>query len=391
MASTSIHAPKARLLRELLEEQQEPFVLDVYLLERGHSKKIRDSDTSKDGWINSVLKNRERSPKRSKRMKSILARVFFGKASGGSNYDRKACNVERFGDFGIGSDMGRETQVEELHQLSSASFCNADMEREIEVAEIDRFSSASYTTLFDSSSEGNMEEFSSTKHNPFPSTDSFGVLKLNTMKDKVSTDGRHQSIEDSKQFSPVSVLEIPFEDGSPGNNQMQFFPRIERRNPTVSSFNLDKEAAKDPVLTTSMWEHFVHSLTEQEELHGFSSSSVCLTKTKRMLQQRRQLLRELVERNLQKGTRCQVLESAEIKNIEKIIFDQIFSWEKQGGSSTNITQMLGYDLKEAKQEWDHFRQETTGIQVDIADAIFEEITNEIVVHMLDSFELERCQ
>lgn len=187
MASTSIHAPKARRLRELLEEQQEPFVLDVYLLERGHSKKIRDSDTSKDGWINSVLKNRERSPKRSKRMKSILARVFFGKASGGSNYDRKACNVERFGDFGIGSDMGRETQVEELHQLSSASFCNADMEREIEVAEIDRFSSASYTTLFDSSSEGNMEEFSSTKHNPFPSTDSFGVLKLNTMKDKVRT------------------------------------------------------------------------------------------------------------------------------------------------------------------------------------------------------------
>lgn len=185
MASPPVQAPKARRLRELLEEQQEPFVLDDYLLERGHSKKIRDSDTSKDGWLNSVLKNRESSPKRSKLMKSVLARVFFGKASGGSNYDRKACHVERFGDFGIGSDMGRETQVEELHQFSSASFSNADMEREIEVAEIDQFSSASFTTLFDSSSEGNMEEFSSTQHNPFPSTDSFGVLKLNTMKDKV--------------------------------------------------------------------------------------------------------------------------------------------------------------------------------------------------------------
>ena len=72
-------------------------------------------------------------------------------------------------------------------------------------------------------------------------------------------------------------------------------------NSKVSSFSVDIGPAKDSILTTSMWGHFAHSLTEQEELHGFSSSSVCLIKTKRMLQQRRQLLldsvRELVERN----------------------------------------------------------------------------------------------
>lgn len=174
---------------------------------------------------------------------------------------------------------------------------------------------------------------------------------------------------------------------------VQVFPRTKRRNAAISSFNLAKEVAKDSILSTSMWEHLVHSFTEQEELRGFISSSVGLSKSKRMLQQKRKLLldcvREVVERSLEKGARCQVLEYAETRNNEKIVLDQIFSWGKQGGNATNITQILGCDLMEAKLEWDQFQPQMPEIQIEIADVIFEEITNEIVVDMLDSFELKR--
>lgn len=184
MAVLPNQSSKVRHLRELLEERQEPFVLDVYLLEKGLSKKIGNSDSCKDSWLSFVSKNREGSPKCSKVMKSVLAKVLFGKALKKKNLGRKACNVGRFGDFCFDSDRGRETQVEKLHQFSSAlslddgscsnSFSTGDVERETQVTEMDRISSASCTTLFDSCSEGSMEEFTS-------------VLKVNILKDKVIT------------------------------------------------------------------------------------------------------------------------------------------------------------------------------------------------------------
>lgn len=40
--SSSTSSPKARRLYELLEEQQEPFFLDIYLLEKGYSTRVLD-------------------------------------------------------------------------------------------------------------------------------------------------------------------------------------------------------------------------------------------------------------------------------------------------------------------------------------------------------------
>lgn len=184
MASVSNPAP-VRRLRELLEEKQAPFFLDAYLEERGYSKKCSNSDSTKDCWLGSFLKNKENFPKCSRTMKSIIAKVVSSRNLKTLNCDTKACYEVRSTDFGIDSDMGRKAQVGELGEFSSASpkrktsnfdirssddgkfsdYCDVSgMEMKTQVMEFGWFSPASSMTAFDSCSEGNLEESPSPQH-----------------------------------------------------------------------------------------------------------------------------------------------------------------------------------------------------------------------------------
>ncbi|XP_077233889.1 uncharacterized protein LOC143876124 isoform X2 [Tasmannia lanceolata] len=365
----SFHRSKPiRRLHELLEEQQEPFLLDVYLLEKGNSRKGWNSESRTRFWpcdscqnVQSLCnysfrKRRVRIINCSKILRSVLTKIVSGKNRKAPNCDYKASVNGRFSV----SDLGGETQVVEL----------------------DRFSTASSATVFDSCSDGDMDESHSAQksHISLSSTDAFRVPKLHTMKEKAATYRKVQwgYMEDCKQLSPVSVLEVP-------SDEVQFCPRACK----------EEHPSEETILSAPQWEFLLHSLEEKQSIEVAKPEELlkCCSsflKAKRVSQQTNQLLidcvKEVVESRSRKG-RWNFDEFLGPELLGKTIFDQICSWGKQGGDVTNITHLIKSDFSNSIQEWRHFHPQVKQIGIEIGDAIFEDIRDEIVS---DFFALERC-
>ncbi|XP_058081468.1 uncharacterized protein LOC131229510 isoform X2 [Magnolia sinica] len=345
MASSHTKPAPIRRLSDLLEEQQEPFLLDVYLLEKGYSKKIYNSDARNQSWIGDSCKKLLRLSREgintSKLLKSALKNLIFDRNT--SNCDRKPSGSGRFSLYSYDSDKDKKTQVMELDRVSSACSGRARS----------------------SCPDGNVI---------FSSAENFRPLELYNFKKQAAADRKLQwgCMEDCKQFSPVSVLEPPSDEGSPGHNHSN------GENPYALNFNIHNEASEEAILSASLW-----------DLLGDGSSQHL--KSKRVLQQTKQLLfdcvREVIESHARKERSNECIGP---EKLGKIVCDQIISWGKQGGNETNITQMLETDFSENGKQWKHFQPQIKEIGNGIGDAIFYEIRDEIVSDMLDLFVLERC-
>ncbi|OVA09422.1 protein of unknown function DUF4378 [Macleaya cordata] len=419
MASSS-SLPKTtqvKRLSELLQEQQEPFHLDVYLLERGYSKKKLNFD----GTVGCCPPENPPSGKDLKRLASYSSK----RRKGNQNYPnilRSVLNklTSVYDNRKSSRNFNSRTNDHGKYHVSKMS--SSTNGRNYQVAELDRFSSASSMTLFDSCSESDGEEFShqTFQENPISSSpaDTYKPnLELHNLLEQEGTTGRTNQwgcMEDSsKQHSPVSVLEeLPFDEIVQSSSRTSYKKKIKSTN---SSLILPKKITDDEsIFSASLWELLVHALIEkqgfcggitevvqQEELIlGSTANSSQFFKTKRVLEQTKQLLfdcvREAVENNHERNSgkrirmRRNVHEMLGGEDVGKIICEQICLWGKQSGNITNITQIISSDFCVSTEEWmsETQPQIRENIGVEIGDAILEEIKNEIVTDMIEYFELK---
>ncbi|KAK3231193.1 hypothetical protein Dsin_003074 [Dipteronia sinensis] len=361
MATTT--SKPVKKLGQFLEEKQEPFVLEIYLLEKSCLKKKKKLNSDKS------LKRSESCSKSSTSKKGIipqcpkLFKVVYNKlvSINGSSLKIKN-NDKRDGEFNV-TEVARNDQ---------------------QVAESDQFSSASSTTVFNSCSESDAEE-ATTSHQPF--------RICNPEQKEAGADRdqwRHR--EESKQISPVSVLE-----GIPSNNSRHDLGTShEENNPSKSCIIVTKKISDDSILSASLWNLFFHSATEKpssagaaelQDLIRYKSTSEFL-KSKRVLQQTKQLLfdcvREAVETQQHGKEKSQQnrRENLGSELLGKLICEKIKAWKRQSGGRLNITKQLESDYKDSAQEWNSFEPQIKDIAMEIGDAILEEIRDQIVTEMV---------
>ncbi|KAF8406178.1 hypothetical protein HHK36_008258 [Tetracentron sinense] len=145
MASFPSGSAPIKRLGQLLQEQQEPFFLDVYLSERGYKKNLNSEDRSgccqgnssknlKRSRSHGLNKQRKGIPHCSKILRSLLNKIV------SANDSRKLSNCK--------SEAYKDDEL-----------CVPEMVvRPHQVTEIDQFSSASSMTVFDSCFESELEE-----------------------------------------------------------------------------------------------------------------------------------------------------------------------------------------------------------------------------------------
>ncbi|XP_015885098.3 uncharacterized protein LOC107420617 isoform X2 [Ziziphus jujuba] len=378
MASSTSKPAK---LGQLLQQQQEPFALEVYLIESGYVKKSFNSKTEEK-------LGRCKSNGNSRKFLSRPTSSGLNKSRKVSKIWRAVCNklvcTNKSQSLKNSDDKETEFGVHELPR-------NGEL-----VSESDSYSSASSTTVYNSCSESDKDEtptsFHKQQHDSSLTAETLRALKLYSMKEKMAAADRkfqRRFTDDNKQHSPVSVLEaISSHESSPLYNT-QLRPQ---GSGTPRCLILPSKVTEESILSASLWELLLHSASEKPIIgNGVSelielvrsNPSPQLLKSRRMLQQTRQLLfdcvRELVESHATKeGQKHRCREFLGPEELGKLLSEKMKGWSRHGGDQRNITHLLHSDVSDSTQEWTGFEPETREIGLEIGDAILDEIMNEIV-------------
>ncbi|XP_068655292.1 uncharacterized protein [Aristolochia californica] len=354
MASGYSRGP-LRQFRELLQEQQDPFLLDVYLLEKRHSRKSSDSESD----INNCLKSKRLNSNRLRNRKEKALRKC---------YAVLRSVLSKFGDGSGGRrpESGRKYSVE---GRCSNSSCASGVRRETAFQDEDRIPSANSKSLFLSCSEGDMEECLTgpTAFIRISAGHRIGCLKLHSSKAQARNQWR--SMLHCKQRSPVSVLEVPSDD-EPASSHSE-----EQEGSLLSATQLE-------YLVQKIADKIGLQISEDQELPGFSSSQTMTTK--RLLQQTKKLLLDYIREAQQiymKKTRLNSHAYTAAEMLEKIICDQIRSWTN---AAPNSKQLARADYFNSSAEWLQPESYIKEIGIKIADAIFEQTIDEAVTDMYTS-------
>ncbi|KAG9440640.1 hypothetical protein H6P81_020805 [Aristolochia fimbriata] len=363
MASRSSVRP-ARQLRELLREQQEPFLLDVYLLEKNYPRKCSDSEANGNDCLKSERLTGYRSRNRKEKalhkcsavLRSVLGRFGHG-ARGERPESRGNCSVD--GTFGNSS-------------------CSSGVPSETRLREENRVSIASCKTGSGSASEGEDMEDCGTSPTSFTRI-SAGLRRLELHSFKAQTRNQWRCNQDCKQRSPVSVFEVPTSDhGSPASSHNDSNPT----SPLSSSqleYLVEKIAQKMSLRINS----------EDQDLPGFpsssssSSSSQTIT-TKMVLKQTKKLLLDCIreaQQNYTKKTRWSTTPHAHtsIPNLENFVCEQILSWADY--AATNGKHLARAYSFNSTSEWLQSEPQIREIGIAISDAIFVQTIDEAVTDM----------
>ncbi|XP_073306524.1 uncharacterized protein [Primulina huaijiensis] len=314
-------------LGEFLQEEQEPFSLEVYLLERGCAKGTR-SLNSRSHFLNSdkilkgyVLMNR----------RNLLPNC--------SNFVKA-----------IFKQLGAVTTNLKINNLS-----DGDQVRNQENASRDSFVSKSRRIVFSSSTHC-VEESS----------------KL-FLEEEVDADVKlkWRRVEDNRQLlSPVSVLEVAESDEiSPLHHKQS---NIKKTTLAESSTSASQFKSKQPTN---------YSAKVLRQIPA-SSPYTQHIRNKRALQQTRQLLigcvREVIE-NYRKREHVKKILGAE--ELWTLVCENVWHWSQDSIHETNIIHLLHYDFLASAEEWSaDFEVHKKGICMDVGDAILEDVINEIVAY-----------
>ncbi|XP_022766438.1 uncharacterized protein LOC111311329 [Durio zibethinus] len=366
--ATRITASKpARQLGELLQEQQEPFVLEVYLSERRCVRKNLISGANFIGCHGNSGKFLKKSGSQNKSKKGI------------PNFPKvlKVVPCSKF--FAIKGSRTKNSDDD-----GKLSVTEMDRNNQ-ETAEPDRFSSASSTTVYNSCSDSDIDEPSMFTDN------SKSNLKLHREREKkAAADTKFQwsCMEDSKQHSPQSVLEeiSSTSTGSPLDKTRRVSTTRQK------SFFLPKLITEDSILSASLWNLLLQTTPDKSSCAGLSelqepdrSNSSQFSISKRVLQQTKQLLfdcaRELVDKNHEKEQKGKKFLGPE--EMGKVICEKIKGWGKRCGDESNIMQLLELDVMDSSQEWNGFESQKKDMVLVIGNAIAEEITTEVVMDMIN--------
>ncbi|GKV20031.1 hypothetical protein SLEP1_g30210 [Rubroshorea leprosula] len=317
--STNFQPPK---LGEFLQEQQEPFILEVYLSERGRVKKGMNSEA------NNSSNNRKKFPLFSKVLRAVYSKLLSRNKSSDDKHAKP-----------------RTTQ---------------------EVAESDRFSSTSSRTVYNSFPESDTEE-------PLTPANHSQFVKFHDQRgNEADTDEKFQwrRVKDSKEHSPTSVLEPPCSRGFPIHNETEEFIFTKSASDLLQSATGKSNFAGSRELRELVW------------INPPSHSQYLISK--KVLHQTKQLMfdcvRELVENR--KGKERRGSNSKEVlgaEELRQLIWEKIKCW----GKLSNMTQLLDSDFVHSLHEWSDFESERRDIGLELGDAILEDIYMEIVTDMND--------
>ncbi|XP_015576012.1 uncharacterized protein LOC8265258 [Ricinus communis] len=357
MATTTRQPKPVKQLKEHLQEKQDPFVLDLYLVERGC-------------LTNSF--NSRKSLKRSVSCLKVFRAVYSRLKITSSNH--------RNGNVVVTENNGRDNK---------------------EAAELDRFSSASSSTMFNSCSTGSDAEDTPTTQQKdqllYKANTSQPFILCNPIEKEAVADRklRWQCIEESRQLSPVSVLE---EAASHSASQLHKY----KVKDSKSSFLFPKKVTEDSILSASLRKVLFQSenqkkptlagVSEIQELvqsNNNNASSRYLKSNSSALQQTRQLLfdcvREIVDNQERKEKPHQQQQEYLASEYlgKHVIGDKIKCWGKQSGEASNLAELLQSDLLDSVQEWNGFESQRREIGFEIGNAISEEMETEIIADMID--------
>ncbi|KAG5251185.1 DUF4378 domain-containing protein [Salix suchowensis] len=398
-------------LRELLQEQQEPFILNIYLLERGYSRKSSNSESSSrfchvnfrkslKRYVSLRLNTSKRvNPQGSKVLRAVLNKVISVKQG-----------------LRINSSDHRDGKLEVKKGTSNQ-----------QVAESDIFSTASCITVFDSFSKSGVEVPCSTqKDSLFTTTTSYQPPNLHNPTEEIIADRKlqQQGIEDNRQLSPASGLEgIPTHGPFPfQNNNTEDSSAAEEENPSKTKVILPKELTEDCILSASLWKVLFDSpnekpicteATERQLVQSYSSPRYL--KSKMVLQQMKQLLfdyvKEIVEtKGRERKQQCHHKQFYRSEELGSIIGENTRPWDKQSGNESIMTKLLNLDvlcseqelssytserkdsgleigdtafvLLESEQDWNGYELQSE-IGSEIGETILEELVNDMVKNMID--------
>ncbi|XP_022772249.1 uncharacterized protein LOC111314898 [Durio zibethinus] len=364
MATVRTTASKpARQLGEILKEQQEPFILEVYLSERGCIRKKLTSGANFICCHGTSGKFLKRSGSQNKIKKGIPYSPMVLKV---------VCNK-----FFTIKGLRTKSSVDEDGKPSVTEMDGNSQE----IAELDRFSSSSSTTVYNSCSDSDIYEPSMFADN------SKSNLKLYDQREKkAAAEAKFQwsCMEDSKQHSPQSVLEeTSTSTGSPLDNTRRASSTRQK------SFFLPKIITEDSILSASLWNLLLQTSPEKSSYAGLRgpdwSNSSPLSISKRVLQQTKQLLfdcfRELVDNKHVKEEKGKGFLGSE--EIGKVIGEKIKRWGKRCGDESNMAKLLESDIMDSIQEWNESESQKKRIVLEIGNAIAEQITNEVVMDMIN--------
>ncbi|GMH03202.1 hypothetical protein Nepgr_005041 [Nepenthes gracilis] len=352
-------------LGEFIKEQQEPFVLEVYLLERRNSRKSSNGSSSK------LLKRSVRKCGVENRRK-------------GTNFVRALC--EKLAS--INEILGFKSSY--IKDGKNVGDFNEEGRRTKEAEESGGDTSASCTAVSNTGSETEIEteEVSiNTNQNP---------RQFNTEENESATDRmlKWRFAEESKQCSPVSVLDHV--EALPVYNERQDAMLKHDVPPSTASLSLASTVTKGSIFSGSLWELLAHSRSEKpgcpsiEGLRGFIGSSPCSQpKTSRKVLTRQLLfdcVREVVESHERKQRRTQKAQPLIVlEEVKRIMCENVKAWANQSADKTGITRLLQSDVLGSTEKLSDFEVTRRETMTEIGDGIFEEIKDEVVKELVHHF------
>ncbi|KAH9623755.1 hypothetical protein KSS87_023296 [Heliosperma pusillum] len=346
-----------RRLFEILEEKQEPFVLEIYLLERGCSVKSLKFD-NKVNHIGCFSNNNQNNKNllELKELKSVR------KSS--RQFSSIAKNL-----------LSKIVLVKEVVKQKHSSKEKKKKKKSLSESDTDEESISS-------------------------PTDNRRTRELTV--DRVISSWRFT--EENKQCSPNSVLdEIDLLQGIPvfnGKfNETFLCPRdsgVKRNDeelPRASRIRFTKKVSEDSILSASLWEMLEQAKQENSNKFG-SKSYTKYMNSKKALQQTRQLLfdcvREVVETQSINGGNKQRIISKEKglmgpEEIGKIMCNNMKIWGQFPSKKRSAIRLVTRDLLSSDgKEWGRSDEVKREIVKEIGDGIYEEIIDDIVKEMVDN-------
>ncbi|CAL5204816.1 unnamed protein product [Lathyrus oleraceus] len=328
MASPSPKPQKK--LSEFLNEQQEPFILELYLLERSNSSKTLTSTSTKnfEKPTISCFLNKKRKP------------FFpFCKILTCVHKKKLAAAIKNSHTTNKHTNAG----VTITHEANN-------VDRTQTAIETDRFSTASSSTVFHSCSDIDDEEdrtsFSSHNyHNPLFSSDSGCNIEIQSQQD---TDNRkcHQ------RCIKVCVTHETL-----------------NKDVCVCGVAVPRKITEESLLSAAIFSSLIQ--TAKKDQKNYTKQLRQILEHKRVLYKTKKLLFDCVKeftKNMKKKDRKKLMGGEKLGMI-------IWKRRKEGGGNyeTNITNLLDLDYLESINEWSEFKTEMKDISIEIADAILERV------------------
>ncbi|XP_028796095.1 uncharacterized protein LOC114751602 [Neltuma alba] len=343
-SATSIHQ---RRLREFLKEQQEPFILNNYLSERGCSRTWclqRSANSCLN--INAKLQF-------SRVLASLCKKLALHNESSNVMAERPAARNEDL--------VVRETPT--IGEI---------------VVETERSSSSSSSTLFYSCSEVDEDESSFSSDN-FQASN---VCPTGMQSQQATNNGKHRW----RCIGPASLGKVPSRRASASQNEVVVNQEVRKIEKKIHSCSvpLPKKMREESISSAASWGLLMQSVKRERgsrKVRDNVAPSVSQGfKSIRVLQKTKQLLFHCARETLAKKDKG---EQCHNKELGKFICKRTTRWGQRSRHGRGLTCLFSLDDLNSVYEWGDLEPHANDIILQIGDAILESISNEIVSEFIE--------